>query len=146
MRQRGFIPLGLLGYGLVALGILGMLGGIVYKIREGGYDKAKAECLEAAEAQRQRELEASAKAAKELAEARAKRKVIIQERTVYVDKIVDRPVYNNVCLDADGLQCLRSAIRGEGAAGCKPDGAMPKPAPANRDNGKRSTALDDRVG
>ena len=131
MKQRGFIPLGLLGYGLLALGILGMLGGIVYKIREGGYDKAKAECLEAAEAQRKLEQEASAKAAKALADERKKRKVVIQERTVYVDKIVDRPVYNNVCLDSDGLRCLGSAIRGENAAGCKSGGAMSKPAPAN---------------
>ena len=48
--ERGFIPLGLLGYGLLALGILGMLGGIVYKIREGGYDKARAELLPQLEA------------------------------------------------------------------------------------------------
>ena len=146
LAQRGFIQLGLLGYGLLALGILGMLGGIVYKIREGGYDKAKAECLEAAEAQRQIEVQASAKAAKELAEARAKIKVIIQERVVHVDRIVQNPVYLNTCLDDAGLQCLRSAIRGEGASGCKPDRALPKPAPPDRDNGKRSTALDDRVG
>ena len=45
MKQRGIIPLGLLGYGLVALGILGMLGSIVYKIREGGADSVRAELL-----------------------------------------------------------------------------------------------------
>ena len=45
MKQRGFIPLGLLGYGLIALGILGMLGGIVYKIRQGGADSVRAELL-----------------------------------------------------------------------------------------------------
>ena len=128
--ERGFIPLGLLGYGLLALGILGILGGIVYKIREGGYDKAKAECLEAAIAQRQAEQEASAKAAKALAAERLKRKVIVQERVVYVDKIVDRPVYATSCLDADGLQCLGSAIRGEGASGCKPSGALSPATPA----------------
>ena len=110
LAQRGFIPLGLLGYGLLALGILGMLGGIVYKIREGGYDKAKAECLEAAEAQRQRELEASAKAAKELAEARVKRKVIIQERTIFVDRNVEKLVDSVACFKPDGVKLLNEAI------------------------------------
>ena len=141
MKQRGFIPLGLLGYGLLALGILGMLGGIVYKIREGGYDKAKAECLEAAEDQRQREIMASVNAAKALADERKKRKVVIEERTQYVDKIVEMPVYAAHCLDAVGLRCIESAINRKGAAGCKPDRTVP-PAPApDRDNRSGGPAL-----
>lgn len=35
--------MGLLAYGLIALGILGMLGGIGYKIREAGADSVRAE-------------------------------------------------------------------------------------------------------
>lgn len=30
--------------------------------------------------------------------------------TVEVDKIIDRPVYRNVCLDTDGLQLIAAAI------------------------------------
>lgn len=33
-----------------------------------------------------------------------------QIRYVQVQKIVDRPVYHNVCLDADGLHIINSAI------------------------------------
>ena len=43
MRQRGFIPLGLLGYGLLALAILGTLAGIGYSIRKAGADAVRAE-------------------------------------------------------------------------------------------------------
>ena len=34
-------------------------------------------------------------------------------RNIYVavDKIIDRPVYRNICVDADGLQQLNGAIR-----------------------------------
>ena len=60
MRQRGFIPLGLLGYGLLALGILGTLAGIGYSIRKAGADAVRAElepkiaaCQTAVEAQNQ---------------------------------------------------------------------------------------------
>ncbi len=120
----------LLLYGLLALGIIGSLGGIGYNIHHAGYEEGKQECLEAAVAQAKREQEASAKAAKDLADERAKTKVVIQKRTVYVDKIVDRPVYRNQCFDADGLRCLNAAINGTDAAGCKPDGTMPAPKPA----------------
>jgi hypothetical protein len=40
-------------------------------------------------------------------------------RTVYVqvDKIIDRPVYRNTCIDADGLRLLNGQIRRADAAG-----------------------------
>lgn len=130
--ERGF---GILLYAVAAIALVGAVGGLYYKVNHDGYERGKGEIKQQWDAAnleaRQREAEASAKAAKELAEARAKRKVIVQERTVYVDKIVDRPVYLNQCLDADGLRCLGSAIRGENAAGCKPDGTMPAVKPAD---------------
>lgn len=47
------------------------------------------------------------------------------ERVIrYVDKIVERPVYRNVCLDADGLRALRATIDGT-AAGPEPGPAVP---------------------
>jgi hypothetical protein len=107
-----------------------MLGGIGYKVRESGKDAIRVEWAASEAAARKRESEASAKAAADLAEERAKTKVVIQKRTVYVDKIVDRPVYRNQCFDADGLRCLNAAIVGSDAAGCKPDSAMPATKPA----------------
>lgn len=45
----------------------------------------------------------------------------------YVDKIVERPVYRNVCLDADGLRALRATIDGA-EAGPEPGPAVPDAA------------------
>lgn len=116
-------------YAVLALAIVGTLGGIAYKLDHNGFVRGKAEIQQAWDAAnaeaRAREAAASAAAAKALAAERAKRKIVIQEVTRYVDKIVDRPVYSNVCLDDDGLRCLGSAINGQDASGCKPSGAVP---------------------
>lgn len=47
-------------------------------------------------------------------------------RTVYVkvDKIIDRPVYRTMCVDADGLRLLNDQIRRADDAG-EPGSAMP---------------------
>ena len=111
--------------------MLSLLAGIGYKVRESGKDAIRIEWAAANEAARKRESEASAKAASDLEAERKKRKVVIREVTQYVDKIVDRPVYSNVCLDAAGLSCLESAIRGQVAPGCKPDAPMPAAKPAD---------------
>lgn len=44
-----------------------------------------------------------------------------------VEVVVQKPVYRNVCLDADGLRLLERALRGPGATG--------QPAPAVRGPG-----------
>jgi len=46
-----------------------------------------------------------------------------------VEKIVTRPVYRNVCLDADGLQQLRAAISTSAPAGGAA-ATLPSPEPA----------------
>lgn len=45
---------------------------------------------------------------------------ILQE----VERVVEKPIYRDVCLDADGLRILESATRG-GAATGKPAPALP---------------------
>jgi len=117
-------------YAVLALAVMGMIGTGVYKVKKWGGDEVRQEWQVAEVAARKKEAEASAKAAADLAEERAKAKVVIQKRTVYVDKIVDRPVYRNQCFDADGLRCLNAAINGTDATGCKPDGAMPAAKPS----------------
>lgn len=47
--------------------------------------------------------------------------------TVEVDKIIERPVFRNVCIDADGLRLLNSQIRRDTATG-QPGSAVPGPA------------------
>lgn len=52
-----------------------------------------------------------------------------RERVVYevitetVDKIIDRPVYRNVCIDPDGLRALNAAVNGN-----PEDTAQPRPS------------------
>lgn len=118
-------------YGVLALSIIGTLAGVGYKIREAGYDACKVEWSEAAEAQRKREAELSAFAAKALADERAKRKVVIQTRTVYVDRNIEKLVDSGVCVKPAGVVCINGAINGDKSAdGCDADRAMPSTKPA----------------
>ncbi|MBH2008099.1 MAG: hypothetical protein I8H71_00460 [Xanthomonadaceae bacterium] len=50
-------------------------------------------------------------------------------RTVYVkvEKIIDRPVYRSICVDADGLRLLNDQIRRADDAG-EPGSPLPGPA------------------
>lgn len=50
--------------------------------------------------------------------------------TVEVDKIIERPVFRNVCIDADGLRLLNSQIRRDTTTG-QPGSAVPGPAAAD---------------
>ena len=71
LPARGYSHLNLLLYGVIALGVLGMLGGITYKVRQGGYDACKVEWSEAnLEAQKQSDAKAlEDRQAKEKADA-----------------------------------------------------------------------------
>ena len=42
---------------------------------------------------------------------KAKHKVKVETVTKYVDKIVERDVYRNVCIDDDGMQSINSLIK-----------------------------------
>ena len=120
----GFLP-----YIIAGIVFIGALVGGYVKIHHDGYAQGTAETQSkwdaANRAQREKEAAASAKAAADLQAERSKKKVVIEQRTVYVDKIVERPVYRNQCFDADGMRCLNAAIAGKDSAGCKPDSAVP---------------------
>ena len=120
----------LLLYGVIALAILGTLGGIGYKVRQSGYDACKVEWAEAAAAQSKREQELSAFAAKALADERAKKKVITKERTIYVDRNIEKLVDSGSCLKPAGVVCVNGAINGKGTTGCDTDRPMPAARPA----------------
>jgi hypothetical protein len=112
----------------VCVAVVVALGGIswgVGKIKDVGRMEAEAKCAAAAKAQQEKEQAASAKAAAALSAERKKRKVVKEERIVYVDKIVEREVYARNCFDSSGVSCVNSAIKGESAAGCKLDRGMP---------------------
>ncbi len=122
--------MGLIGYGLIILAILGMLGGIGYKIRESGKDSVRVEWAEANATAREEELQRSMNAALGLRGDRSKRRTIIQERTVYVDREIEKLVDSGTCFKPAGVQCVNAAIDGKDAGGCKPDGTVPTTKPA----------------
>ena len=51
------------------------------------------------------------KASQELEAARGKTEIKYKTITKEVQKVVDRPVYRAVCIDADGLRLANSALR-----------------------------------
>jgi hypothetical protein len=62
--------------------------------------------------------------AEELEKARAKREIIYRTITKRVDRIVDRPVYINDCLDDDGLRIANDALAGSATTAGEPDAAV----------------------
>ena len=50
--------------------------------------------------------------------------------TVEVDKIIERPVFRNVCIDSDGLRLLNNQIRRDTTTS-QPGSAVPGPAAAD---------------
>ena len=52
-------------------------------------------------------------------------RVVYQVITETVDRIVERPVYRNVCFDADGLRALGDAIHGRASDTGQPAPAVP---------------------
>lgn len=70
------------------------------------------------------------------AEANVQRETVVREITREVPKIIDRPVYRNVCVDADGVRLIERAVdaaNGRGAPGGGTVGAAGGVQPAARD-------------
>lgn len=70
-----------------------------------------------------------------LAEQDVQRETIVREITREVPKIIERPVYRNVCVDADGVRLIERAVdaaNGGAASGrASGDPADVRPAPAH---------------
>ena len=120
----------LIAYGLLALALLGAIGTGVYKVKQWGGDEVRAEVAArdatAIEARRM----ASHAAATSLARERIVRRKVIEERTVFIDRFIDKLVDSGRCFTNAGVLCLNGAIAGKDGSGCKPDGAMPATKPA----------------
>lgn len=125
----------LLAYGLVALAIITALGGIGYKIHDSGYKSAQLACAEEKEAQRKADEAAQQildnqwlAAAQQLEKARGEKRIVYRTITQSIDKYIDRPVYRNVCLDADGLRDANAALSGA-TLPAKPADSVPATPP-----------------
>lgn len=51
--------------------------------------------------------------AKELEDAKADREVVFKTITKTVEKVVDRPIYLEQCIDQDGLDAANAALEGK---------------------------------
>lgn len=76
-----------------------------YKAAELDQQKQYAADLEAA---MKRQVDAS----QHLEEQKAQQQVVYQTITKTVDRIVEKPVYKNVCLDTDGVAAANAALAG----------------------------------
>ena len=127
--------MGILAYLIAGIALVGALVGGYVKIHHDGYAQGSAEITAkwdaANQEARKREAEQSAKAAADLAAAQAKRITITKERTVYVDRNIEKLVDSGTCLKPAGVLCLNGAINGDkSAAGCDTDRAVPAAKPA----------------
>ena len=120
----------LIVYAVLALAVMGMIGTGVYKVKKWGADEVRQEVAArdatALEAQRMK----SFAAATSLAGDRGKAKVIIQERTVYVDREITKLVDSGTCFKPAGVVCLNSAIGGK-KCGPELDAGLPAARPPN---------------
>jgi len=120
----------LLLYGVVALAIIGALGGIGYKVRESGYDACKLEWQEAEAERMKDEVGKNFLASTKLEKGNADAKVVYRTITRDVDKVVDRVEYRDVCFDDDGLRLANDALRGTRTPVGGPDLTLPGPGAA----------------
>lgn len=67
----------------------------------------------------------------ELEDERKKSKTVYRTITREVEKIVANPIYNNDCIDTDGLQLYNSSLQG-----ANPNGASTGVPATNSSNGK----------
>ena len=111
---------------VAALALLAAFGA-GWKIEGWRWDASEKAAVEAALAHYQQETKQAAGASAALAAQQEQTNVRIRTITRTVDRIVVRPVYRNVCLDADGLRAVNAALTGKAALARQPDGTMPAP-------------------
>ena len=71
------------------------------------------------------------KASTDLENQRVQTQIKYRTITRTVEKVVDRPIYRNVCLDDDGVRYANTALTGQVAAPGEPHGEVPTPADAH---------------
>lgn len=90
-----------------------------------GYAKREAEWQEAIKKAKDKQAAQIDKASAAFEKDKAHAEVIYRDRDRIVTKIVERPIYRNVCLDADGLSVANAALAGSPYAAGKPDKPLP---------------------
>lgn len=106
-----------------AVGALLLVVGAFFYGRHVGYTECENDRLKAAAAaqeKREKQIGQAQAGDAKAAEADVQRETIVREITREVPKVIDRPVYRNVCIDADGVRLIGRAVEaanGGAAAG-----------------------------
>lgn len=93
-------------------------------------DLAQSKSVIVTHEQSKQELVKANDAAQSLEQKDAEAKIVYRAVTQMVDRIVEKPVYREQCLDADGLRAANLAIAGALADPAEPDAALREPATA----------------
>lgn len=101
----------------------------IWRVQEWRHDAQDKERIETARETERLRARTADKASEGHEVFKEKERVVYQTITETVDRIVERPVYRNDCLDADGLRELNAAIAGSSAITGKPAPAVPGLAP-----------------
>lgn len=114
-------------YTYVAALLIGLsVGGTsIWRVQEWRHDAKDKERIEAAQEVERMRARTADKASSGHEIFKESERVVYQTITETVDRIVERPVYLNVCIDADGLRSLNSAITGAIPSASKPAPAVP---------------------
>lgn len=104
-----------------------------YKVEAWHRDSLEVKAQQLADLQIKQEQTKAVEASAALEKARQDAQEHIRIVTQTVDKIITRPVYRNVCLDADGLSAASLALQGPTATPGKSD----KPLPGSKPIGGR---------
>lgn len=96
-----------------------------WKVQDWRHDAQEKQRLEAEQETQRMRARSADKASEGHEQFKETERVVYQTITETVDRIVDRPVYRNVCLDADGLRQLNAAIAGRQPAASEPAPAVP---------------------
>ena len=127
------IPLPLLAIGALLCATFGATA--AYKLTADHYQTAAAEQERAAAvayAQRTEQLNA---VSADLERARHERKIVYKTITQQVEKVVERDLYRQPCLDPDGVRLVNDALAGRASAG-QPADAVPGAGAAAGHNGR----------
>lgn len=99
-----------------------------WKVQDWRHDAQEKQRLEAEQETQRLRARTADKASEGHEQFKETERVVYQTITETVDKIVDRPVYRNVCFDTGGLRQLNAAITGHQPAASEPATAVPGPA------------------
>lgn len=110
-------------YAGIIAGVLGFAAG--WQVNDWRHDAAEAERarqVKVAEDKQEAKADAASASHEGVREQiRTEYQVIYRDR----DRVVEKPIYRNVCLDADGLRLVKRAISGPAAAAGEPAAAVP---------------------